>query len=56
MSRVLTEMAMLIEPYMSTFDMRDFHEVRVVALAATAYAVLSFLGGGADDAKSYEAI
>jgi hypothetical protein len=43
MSRVLTEMAMLIEQYLPTCDVRDSHEGQVVALADTAYAALRSL-------------
>lgn len=37
---VPTETAMLIEQYLPTFDVRDYHEVPVTAPADKAYAVL----------------
>ena len=43
MGRVPPEMAMLIELYLPTFDVRDSHELQVVALADTASAVLRSL-------------
>ena len=36
-------MAMLMEPYLPTFEVRDSHELRVVGPADTAYAVLRCL-------------
>jgi hypothetical protein len=43
MGRIPPETAMLIEQYLESFDVRDYHELRVAALADTAYAVLRSL-------------
>jgi hypothetical protein len=40
MGRIPPETAMLIEQYLESFDVRDYHQLRVAALADTVYAVL----------------
>jgi hypothetical protein len=40
---VPTETAMLIERYLPTYDVRDYHEAHVATPAETAYAVLRSL-------------
>lgn len=40
---VPTEMAMLIERYLPTFDVRDYHEVQLAVPADRAYVVLRSL-------------